>query len=121
MSVREHDESFSHMNWPPQSPDFTPLKVFGMCLKRLKEYKINTKSLPKMQLWLEINVVTLHNVVETMAQQMCSIIKAKGGPTKYFFGQAVYDLTDLQVEQSYINSVATLLGRPVHQLVNANI
>ena len=32
-----------------------------------------------MQLWTEIKVVTLHKVVETMPQQMCSVIKAKGG------------------------------------------
>ena len=30
-----------------------------------------------MQLWMEINVVTLHKVVE-MPQQMPSVIKAKG-------------------------------------------
>ena len=33
---------------------------------------------------MEINVVTLHKVVKTMAQQMLSVIKAKGGPTKYY-------------------------------------
>ena len=36
-----------------------------------------------MQLWMEINVVTLHNVVKTMPKQMRSVMKAKGGPTKY--------------------------------------
>ena len=40
---------------------------------------------------MEIN---MHKVVETMTQQLRSVIKAKGGPTKYlsmqiFFGQAV--------------------------------
>ena len=47
-----------------------------------------------MQLWMEINVVRLHKIVETMPQQMRSVIKAKGGPTKcnFFFGQAVYIL-----------------------------
>ena len=47
-----------------------------------------------MQLWMEINVVTLHKVVETMPQQMRSLIKAKGGLlqkviVQLFFGQAV--------------------------------
>ena len=36
-----------------------------------------------IEFWMEINIVTLHKVVETMPQQMCSVIKAKGGPTKY--------------------------------------
>ena len=36
-----------------------------------------------LQLWIKINVVTVHKVVETMQQQMGEVIKAKGGPTKY--------------------------------------
>ena len=33
--------------------------------------------------WMEINLVTLQKLVETMPQQMHAVIKAKGGPTKY--------------------------------------
>ena len=48
-----------------------------------------------MQLWMEINGLTLHKVVETMPQQMRSLIKAKGGllqkvSMQLFFGWAVY-------------------------------
>ena len=43
-----------------------------------------------MQLWMEITVVTLHMVVETMPQQMRSVIKAKGGPTKYLSEQLFF-------------------------------
>ena len=41
---------------------------------------------------MEINVVTLHKVVETIPQQMRSKIKAKGEilVCNFFFGQAVY-------------------------------
>ena len=44
---------------------------------------------------MKMNIVTLHKIVETM--QMHSIIKAKGGPTKYysvrllFFGSVWYN------------------------------
>ena len=56
-SMRTH-ESFSHINWPVLT--LTPLKVFGMCWKRLKEWLdspavINTKSGPKMNAILDGN------------------------------------------------------------------
>lgn len=44
---------------------------------------------------MEINVLMLHKVVETVQWRMRAVIKAKGGPTilvcDFFFGQAVYD------------------------------
>ena len=32
-TMNENEESFSHMNWPPQSPKFTALKVFDVLEK----------------------------------------------------------------------------------------
>ncbi|KAF7648268.1 hypothetical protein LDENG_00159640 [Lucifuga dentata] len=36
-----------------------------------------------MQFWMEINVVTLHKLIEMMPWRMRAVNKAKGGPTKY--------------------------------------
>ena len=47
----------------------------------VKEWSMRTHEC-QGALWMEINVVTLHKVVETILQQMRSVIKAKGGPTK---------------------------------------
>ena len=59
MSVREHEESFSHMNWPPQSPDSNPIESIWDERKRLKERfdspVINTKSRPKINAILNVN------------------------------------------------------------------
>ena len=80
-STRSH----FHTNWLPQSPDtLTPLKVFGVKGKDWRNGSTLLSSIQNlgqklMQLRMEINVVTLHKVVETMPQQMHSVIKAKGG------------------------------------------
>ena len=60
----------------------TPLKVFGVKGKDGRNVSTLLSSIQNlgqkwMQLRMEINVVTLHKVVETMPQQMLSIIKAK--------------------------------------------
>ena len=49
---KEHKTSFSHMDWPPQSSDQTPLRIFGMYWRRLcavvqlscHQYKILVKN-----------------------------------------------------------------------------
>ena len=60
----------------------TPLKVFVVKGKDRRNdsllFLIQNLGQKCMQLWMEINVVTLHKVVETMPQQISSIIKAKG-------------------------------------------
>ena len=61
----------------------TPLKVFVVKGKDWRNGLTLLSSIQNlgqklMQLWMEINVVTLHKVVETMPQQMHSVIKAKG-------------------------------------------
>ena len=60
----------------------SPLKVFGMCWKRLKEcfdsLVINKKSWPKISATLDGNKCCgIAYVVETMSQQMSNVIKAK--------------------------------------------
>ncbi|KAJ0016393.1 hypothetical protein NQD34_014682 [Periophthalmus magnuspinnatus] len=83
----------------------TPLRIFGMCWRRFCAASdsniINATGEKLMQHWMEINLVTLQKLIETMPQRMCDVIKAKDGTTKYycvtfffggdiFFGQALY-------------------------------
>ena len=63
-----------------------------------------------MQLWTEINVVTLQKLIETMPWGMCVIIKAKGLPTKhlsvilYFWQGIVLKLQVLQQRNTHTHT-----------------
>ena len=63
-SMRTHEcqgaeESFSHMNWPPQGPDFNPIESLWDVLENTEGMVhspvINTKSWPKINATLDGN------------------------------------------------------------------
>ena len=61
MSVREREESFSHINWSPQSPDFNPIESIRDVLEKTEgmvrlscQYKNSAKN--EMQLWMDIDI-----------------------------------------------------------------
>ena len=79
------------MNWPPQSPEFIPLIVFGMCWKRLKEWfdspVINIKYQPKMYITLDGNKCCGNNAT---ANVLCNQSKSRSsGNDTDEAGQAV--------------------------------
>ena len=57
-----------------------------------------------MHLWMEINVVRLHKVVETMPQQLRSVMKAKGECATFFVGgQCIFLVFKLNMSKMELN------------------
>ena len=72
-----------------QSPDLNPTEnLWDMLEKTLRSSMTQSSSIRDlgkilMQLWTDMNVVTLYKLIETMPWRMHAVINAKGGPTKY--------------------------------------
>ncbi len=92
-----------------QSQTLTPLRIFGMCWRRLcTAVRLSHHQYKKkwMQLWTGINVVTLQKRIGMMPRWMRAVIQVTDGPTKYysvwlFLGQAVYIRSIIGIGQNF--------------------
>ena len=77
------------LDWPVQSPDLNPIEHLWDILKRkIREHSITSKTALKNVLILEWNAIsaeTCARLVRSMPQRISDIIKANGGPTKYWY------------------------------------
>ncbi|GBN94184.1 Transposable element Tcb2 transposase [Araneus ventricosus] len=86
---REHENSLSHTDWPPQSPYLHPIEnIWDILEHRLRDGSFLQSSVQclgdkLLQIWTTISAETIQNLIETMPRRRSAVIQAKRCPTKY--------------------------------------
>lgn len=81
------DNQIKILDWPPQSPDLSPIEHLWTVLKtKVAQSKCSSKELLKEKIrteWNELSSETCKKLVDSMPRRIESVIRAKGGFTKY--------------------------------------
>nr|KAF6387391.1 hypothetical protein mMyoMyo1_007893 [Myotis myotis] len=86
---QEHEEDFTLLRWPPQPPDLNPIEHLWDQVKRaIRQLVLQPSDLTELdsaihQAWCQIPLITFQHLVESMPRRITTVLKAKGGPTKY--------------------------------------
>ncbi len=76
----EHDNEFTLLKWPPQSPDINPIEHLWDVVER--EIRIMELRDAIMSIWTKISEECFQHLVESIPQIIKAVLKAKGGPTR---------------------------------------
>ncbi len=85
----EHDNEFTLLKWPPQSPDLNPIEhLWDVVEREIRIMDVHRTNLQKlrdaiMSIWTKISEECFQHLVESMPQRDKAVMKAKGGPTRY--------------------------------------
>ncbi len=85
----EHENEFTLLKWPPQSPDLNPIEHLWDVVEReihiMDVQPINLQQLRDniMSIWTKISEECFQHLVESMPRRINAVQKAKGGPTRY--------------------------------------
>ena len=83
------DNNIPLLDWPPQSPDISPIEHLWHHIKmELCKYPTHAKGVWEIwervaEVWNDIPVKVVRNLIESMPRRIEAVIKAKGGHTKY--------------------------------------
>nr|KAF6387375.1 hypothetical protein mMyoMyo1_007881 [Myotis myotis] len=86
---QEHEGDFTLLRWPPQAPDLNPMEHLWDEVKRaIRQLVPQPSNLTELdsaihQAWCQIPRITFQHLVESMPRRIATVLKAKGGPTKY--------------------------------------
>ncbi len=85
----EHDNEFTLLKWPPQSPDLNPMEHLWDVLEReiciMDVQLTNLQQLQDaiMSIWTKISDKYFQHLVESMPRRIKEVLKAKWGPTQF--------------------------------------
>ncbi len=85
----EHDNEFTLLKLPPQSPDLSPIEQLWDVVEReihiLDVQPANLQQLRDaiMSIWTNISEECFQHLVESMPRRINAVMKAKVGPTRY--------------------------------------
>ncbi len=85
----EHDNEFTLLKWPPQSPDLNPIEHLWDVVKReiciIDVQPTNLQQLCDaiMTIWTKISEECFQHLVESIPRRIKAVLKLKGGPTRY--------------------------------------
>ncbi len=85
----EHDNEFTLLKWPPQSPDLNPIEhLWDVVEREILIMDVQTTNLQQlrdaiMSIWTNISEECFQHLVESMKGRIKAVLKTKGGPTWY--------------------------------------
>ncbi len=85
----EHDNEFTLLKWPPQSPDLNPIEhLWDVVEREIHNMDVEPTNLQQlhdaiMSVWTKISEECFQHLVEYMPQRIKAVLKAKGGQTRY--------------------------------------
>ncbi|KAK0140016.1 Transposable element Tcb2 transposase [Merluccius polli] len=85
----EHDNEFTVLKWPPQSPDLNPIEhLWDVVEREIRIMDVQPTNLQQlrdaiMSIWTKLSEECFQYLVESVPRRIKAVLKAKGGPTRY--------------------------------------
>ncbi len=85
----EHDNEFTLLKWPPQSPDLNPIEhLWDVVEREINIMDVQPTNLQQlcdtiMSIWTKISEECFQHLVESMPRRIKAVLKAKRGPTRF--------------------------------------
>ncbi len=85
----EHDNEFTLLKWPPQSPDLNPIEhLWDVVEREIHIMDVQPTNLQQlrdafMPIWTSISEECFQHLVKSMPRRIKAVLNAKGGPTLY--------------------------------------